>query len=115
LTAAQAVSVTTAAAAVVAYLNSQPSYSQYMTASNVAGVITNTINALSTAFLVTAGSGTTVTDSYYLSISGMIVNNASNGWTIAASSTGGTIANVTTQWAGGTGYKGTVPGYVPPS
>jgi hypothetical protein len=117
LTAGQAATATTAALAALTYLNAQPSFSQYYTATQVAGVITWTVNTLANTFQVTAGSGTTITDQYNLSVSGMIVNNATNGFTISAAVGAGTVSTLTatTQWAGGTGYKGVVPGYVVPS
>lgn len=115
LTTAQAVSVTTAAAAFVAYLNAQPAYSQYMTATNSAGVITHTINALANPFLVTFGTGTTLAGQATVAVSGMVVNNAaSGGWAFTTTTTGGTVSTATTQWVGGTGYKGTIGAYVAP-
>lgn len=115
LTAGQAATATTAALAVLTYLNAQPNFSQYFTATQVAGVITWTVNALANPFQVTFGSGTTVTAQYNLSVSGMIVNNATNGFAVTAAKIGVGTNVVTTQFAGGTGYKGTIPVYVLPS
>jgi hypothetical protein len=114
LTAAQAVSVTTAAAAVVVALNANAAFSKYSTATSALGVVTMTNNALSTPFLVTYGSGSTVTNSFSIGISGLLGNTA-NGFTYTVSATGGTIATLTTNFVGGTGYKGAIPAYVPPS
>lgn len=109
LTAAQAVSVTTAALALLTYLNAQPSFSQYYTASQVAGVVTITVNALSNPFRINFGSGTNETNFFNIGISGMVANSL----TFAASSTGGTISTATNAtFTGGTGYKGIVPGYI---
>lgn len=109
LTSAQAASATTAAAALVAYLNAIPSFSQYFTATNAAGVVTVTVNALSTPFAVNFGSGTTVTAAFLISISGMVANSLS----FAVSATGGSTATAGgATLAGGTGYKGTIPALV---
>lgn len=109
LTTAQAASVTTAAAAVVAYLNSTPAFSTFFTATNAAGVITITVNALSAPFLVTFGSGTTVTGQFSIGISGMIANSLS----VAASAVGGSTATAGgSTFAGGTGYKGLIPAII---
>jgi hypothetical protein len=115
LTAAQAASVTTAAAAVVAYLNAQLSFSNYWIATNVAGVITWTVNALANPWQITFGTNGVLTNQYNLSLSGMIANNASNGLTVTAAVTGVSTNVVTTQFAGGTGYRGSIPVYVVPS
>jgi hypothetical protein len=114
ITAAQAASATTMAAAFVAYLNLQPNFSQYYTATNVAGVISVTVNALANPFFVTwAGGG-----AGYFSVSGMFANTLTttclyipgpsynNG---AIASTGATFANGTTA---GTGYKGLIPAFL---
>lgn len=116
LTAAQAVSATTAALAVLTFLNAQPSFSQYYTATQAAGVITWTVNALANPFQVTFGSAGVLTAQYNLSISGMILNNAAAGGFVVTAAVVGVSTNVvTTQFAGGTGYKGTIPVYVVPS
>jgi hypothetical protein len=116
LTTATAATVTTAAAALVLALNGNAAFFQYMTATNVAGVITMTVNGLSNPYITTlANTGGTWANSYTLSASGMVVNNAASGWTFSTSAVGGTVSTLTTNFAGGTGYKGTIPVYVPPS
>ncbi len=109
LTSAQAASVTTAAAALVAYLNGQPGFSQYFTATNSSGVVTVTVNAAAAPFLVTFGPGIDgqgVASSFYISISGAVGNSL----TFAVSSTGGTTSTAGgAAFTGGTGYKGTAP------
>ncbi len=111
LTTAQAVSVTTAALAVLTYLNAQPSFSQYFTAAQVAGVITITVNALSTPFLVNVGTGTTVAGQFTLGISGMVANSL----TITTGVNGGAGSTSTAgagTFAAGTGYKGIIPALI---
>jgi hypothetical protein len=109
LTAAQAVSVTTAGLALLTYLNAQPSFSKYFIASQVAGVVTITVNALSAPFLINFGTGTTVANAFTIGLSGMV----SNSLTFAVASTGGTISTAgAAVLAAGTGYLGTIPGYV---
>jgi hypothetical protein len=109
LTAAQAVSVTTAAAALVAYLNSQPNFSQYFIASNVAGVVTVTVNSLATPFKINFVIGGLEVGAFSVSLSGMIANSL----TFVVASSGGTISTAGgSTLAGGTGFKGTIPVYV---
>jgi hypothetical protein len=109
LTAAQATSVTTAAAALVAYLNSQTLFSTYFIASNTAGVVTIAVNTLSSPFTYTLGSGTYVASQYSLGLSGVV----GNGLTFSVASTGGTISTAGgASLAGGTGFKGPIPAYV---
>lgn len=109
LTAAQAVSVTTAALALLTYLNAQPSFSKYFTATQVAGVVTIAVNALSTPFAINFGTGTTVANAFNIGLSGMV----SNSLTFAVAATGGSTATAgAANLAAGTGYKGIVPGYV---
>ena len=115
LTVSQAASVTTAAAASVTFLNAQPGYSRYWTATSSAGVITHTVNALATPFLVTFGSGSTLTNSFSISLSGMQGNTASGLPNYTVSVAGVSTITATTQFTGGTGYKGTIPAYVTPS
>lgn len=109
LTSAQATSTTTAAAALVAYLNAQPSFSKFFTASNASAVVTITVNALATPFYVNFGSGSTVTGSFSISLSGSVGNSL----TFATAATGGSTntaggANL----ASGAGFKGTIPAVV---
>jgi len=112
LTSAQAATVTTAALALVTYLNGVPSFSQYFTATQVAGVVTITVNALATPFTVNFGSGTSVYSSFQISISGMVANSL----TFAVSSTGGTVSTAgAANLASGTGYKGVIPAMVVPN
>ena len=115
LTSGQAATVTTAAAALVAYLNGIASFSQYFIATNSAGVVTITVNALATPFKVnTAGGVQSPTfasegSSWSISISGMVANSL----TFAVSSTGGTTSTASgANFAGGTGFKGLLPAWV---
>lgn len=109
LTSGQAASVTTAAAAVVAYLNSQTAFSTFFTASSNLAVVTITVNALASPFLVTFGSGSTVTGSITLSLSGAVGNSI----TISCAATGGSSATAGAgTLANGVGYKGTIPAIV---
>ena len=106
-----AASATTAAAAMVAFLNAQPGFSTYFTAANVAGVITVTVNTASADFLVTFGSGTTVTGQFTIGISGMVANSL----TFASSVTGAggtTFTAGAANFASGTGYLGKVPAII---
>ena len=111
LTTAQAASVTTAALAVLTYLNAQPSFSQYFTATQAAGVITITVNALSTPFLVTYGSGTTVTGQLSIGISGMVANSLTIATSVSAGA-GSTSTAGGANFASGTGYKGLIPALI---
>ena len=114
ITAAQAASVTTMAAAFVAYLNLQANFSKYYTATNAAGVISVTVNATANPFFVTWANGAAA----YFSVSGMFVNvltttaayvpgpNYNNGQiTSAMAATFGAAT-------AGTGYKGLVPAFI---
>ncbi len=113
LTSAQATSVTTAAAALVAYLNAQPSFSAWFTASNVAGVVTVTVNTFSVTnpmlFKVNFGSGSTESSFFTISISGMVANSL----TFAVAATGGSVATAgAATLTGGTGFMGYLPALV---
>jgi hypothetical protein len=118
LTVAAAVSVTTAAAFVTTFLNTLAPFSTtsgYFIATSALGVITITVNALATPWQITFGSNGILQNQYNLALSGMIANNASNGLVVTAAVVGVSTFVVTTQFAGGTGYKGQIPGYVVPS
>jgi hypothetical protein len=113
LTSAQAVSATTAAAALVAYLNAQPSFSAFFTAANAAGVVTVTVNNFSVTspmfFKVNFGSGSTEASFFTISLSGMVANSL----TFAVAATGGSTATAGgANLAGGTGFKGYLPALV---
>jgi hypothetical protein len=109
LTSAQAASVTLAAAALVAFLNAQASFNQYFTATNLAGVVTVTVNGLATPFRVNFGTGANVASSFDISLSGMIANSL----TFAVAATGGSTATAGgANFAGGTGFKGTIPAVI---
>jgi len=115
LTSAQAAPVTTAAQALVAYLNGIPSFSTYFVASNAAGVVTVTVNALATPFRVNTAGGigspsfSVEGSSYSISLSGMV----SNSLTFSVSSTGGTTSTASgANFSGGTGFKGMIPAWV---
>lgn len=112
LTAATAVSVTTAAAALAAALNANALFANpggYYTATPAVGVVTVAVNALSSPFLVTSGSGTYVQGQWTLGLSGMLGNTI----TFACSAVGAsTLTAGGATLAGGTGYKGTVPALI---
>ncbi len=113
LTTAQAVSVTTAAAALVAYLNAQPSFSAWFTASNVAGVVTVTVNNFSVTspmlFRVNYALGGVLGSGFNISLSGMVANSL----TFAVAATGGSTATAgAATLTGGTGFKGYLPALV---
>jgi hypothetical protein len=111
LTAAQATSATTAALALLTYLNAQPNFSQYFTATQAAGVVTVTVNALSTGFAVNFGSGQTVTSSFSIGLSGMVANSLTfAAGVVGAGGTTNTAGGA--NLAGGTGYFGTVPALI---
>ena len=112
LTAAQAVSVTTAALALLTYLNLQPTFNQYFIATQAAGVVTITVNALGTLFRAYYGPGIqgAVTGPFFdIAISGMVANSL----TFAVGVTGVSTATAGgATLAGGTGYKGPIPAYI---
>ena len=115
LNAAQAVSVTTAAAALVAYLNAQTNFALYFTATNSSGVVTVTVNTLASLFTVNFSGGvgapgyTSIASAFQIGISGMVANSLS----FAVAATGGSVATPGgAVLAGGTGYKGPLPAWV---
>lgn len=111
LTAGQAATVTTAALALLTYLNSQTTFSQYFTATQAAGVMTVTVNALGTFFRVYTAAGVQGNPSFFdIALTGMI----SNSLTFAvATVTGATVSTAgAANLAGGTGYKGPIPAFV---
>ena len=106
-----AATATTAAAAMVAYLNATSNFSKYFLATNTAGAITVTVNANSAPFQVTFGSGTNLTGAFYTSISGMVANSL----TFASNVTGAggtTFVATGANFTGGTGYKGLIPAFI---
>jgi hypothetical protein len=109
-----AASATTAAAAMVAFLNAQPSFSQWFIATNVAGVITVTVNALSNSWLVTGGSGLGPNGlgmQFSIGLSGMVANSLT--FACSVTGVGGTAFTAgSTTFASGTGYKGLVPCWI---
>jgi len=109
LTAGQAASVTTAAAAVVAALNANATFATYYTASNAAGVVTVAVNTLSSPFQVTAGSGTYLSGQWSVGLSGTVGNAITFSVSVVGVSTftagGATLA-------GGTGFKGAAPAMI---
>jgi hypothetical protein len=110
LTSAQATSVTTAAAALAAFLNSQPAFSQYFTATSAAGVVTVTVNALATPFQVTYGSGSYVSSQFSIGLSGVVGNSLSFA---VATVSGATVSTASgAAFTGGTGFKGTIPMFI---
>lgn len=106
-----AASATTAAAAMVAYLNSQANFALYFIATNSSGVITVTVNALSSPFQVTYGSGTTLTGVFTLGISGMVANSLTFACSVTGSG-GTTFTAGGANLASGTGYLGIVPAFI---
>lgn len=112
LTTAQATSTTTAATALAAYLNAQPGFTQYYTASSAAAVVTVSVNTLAAPFLVTYGSGIDgqgVSGSFSISLSGIVGNKI----TFVNSATGGsTLTAGASTLASGAGFKGTIPALV---
>lgn len=111
LTAAQAVSVTTAGLALLTYLNAQPGFSQFFIASQAAGVVTITVNALANPFKINFGSGSAETNAFNISLSGMVANSLT--FAVASSAGAGTTSTAgAANLASGTGYLGIVPGYV---
>jgi hypothetical protein len=113
LTPTTAASATTAAAAMVAYLNLQPNFSQYFTAANAAGAITVTVNALSTPFLVTFGAtaanGTLgETGRFFTHISGMVANSLTTASNVTGAG-GTTFVATGSTFTGGTGFTGKIP------
>jgi len=115
LTSGQATTATTAAAAVVAYLNGIASFTQYFIASQSAGQVIVTVNSLATPFKVnTAGGVQSPTfaaegSSWSISISGMVANSL----TFGASATGSSsISGISANFAGGQGFKGLLPAWV---
>jgi hypothetical protein len=114
LTAAQATTVTTAATFLAAQLNGNSAFATYFTAASAAGVVTVTVNALANPFLITYATLGTLTNQFYISISGMVSNSLT--FAVSTTGTGGTVSTAGgATFAGGTGYKGIVPGYVTPS
>ena len=114
---ADAVSATTAGAAIVAFLNAQPSFSQYFIATNVAGAVTVTVNALSTLFMVTGGNGQGyggLAFSYSVGLSGVTANLLTTAGSVTGA--GGTTYSASATTFGGatagTGYKGICPSVV---
>lgn len=109
LTSAQAATTTTAATALAAYLNAQASFSQFFTATSSAAVVTVTVNAAAAPFYVNFGSGSTVTGSFSISLSGVIGNSL----TFACAATGGSTNTAGAgNLASGAGFKGTIPAIV---
>jgi hypothetical protein len=115
LTTAQAVSVTTAAAAFATFLNAQAAFNKFWVAAAVAGVITVTVNTLSAPYHVnfaTGIGGIATANAFDISLSGMLANTLTFavGYTQAGASTGTATAGGAT-FAGGTGFKGTIPAF----
>jgi hypothetical protein len=111
LTAAQATSVTTAALALLTYLNAQPTFSAYFIATQVAGVVTITVNALSTLFRVNYGTGGNIANYFDISLSGMLANSLT--FAVATVAGGGTVSTAgSTTFASGTGFYGYIPALV---
>ena len=114
LNAATAVSATTAGNAITAFLNAQPSFSQYYTATNSAGAVTVTVNALSNPFLVNFGTGSTITGQFNIGVSGVVPNTFSTVGSVTGAG-GTTYSAAATTFGGstaGTGYKGICPAWI---
>lgn len=112
LTTAQAVSTTTAATALAAYLNAQTAFSTFYTATPAAAVVTVAVNTAAAPFLVTYGSGIDgqgVANQFTISLSGIV----GNAITFACAATGGSTNTAgSTTLASGAGFKGTIPALV---
>lgn len=114
LTSAQAVSATTAATALAAALNANPLFSTvngYYIATSALGVVTVTVNTLSTPFLVTSGSGTYVQGQWSIGLSGMVANTLTFACSVSAGA-GSTLTAGGATLAGGTGFKGQIPAFI---
>lgn len=108
LSAADATSVTTAAASLVTACTNDATFSKYYSASNAAGVITVTLNA-GNPFLVTYQLQQSQAGFAFFSTSGTFGNNLS----FAVSAAGGSTATAGgATLTGGTGYKGLCPVFV---
>lgn len=111
LTSTQAGSVTLAAAAFSAYLNTLPAFSQYFIATASVGVVTITVNTLATPFGINFGSGAIETGKFSISLSGMVANSLTFAAGVVGS--GGTaVAASGANFAGGTGFLGMLPVWV---
>ena len=117
LTAADAVSATTAAAAMVAYLNGQTSFNAFFVATNTAGAILVTVVAASPLFRVNYASGIDslpVANYFDISLSGMVANTLTTAASVTGS--GGTTFSFAETTFGadtaGTGFKGYIPAFV---
>ena len=118
LTTAQAVSTTTAATALAAYLNTQPSFTAWFVATSSTNVVTVTVVAatfpgnpmLWNVNFVGPGIGGIVEPNFFkITLSGMIGNSL----TFACAATGGSTNTAgSTTLAGGTGFQGYIPAWV---
>lgn len=126
LTAAQAVSTTTAAAAIVAALTADPVFAQYYTAANAAAVITVTVTATNQFRIGGQGmtqQGSIFGSSWELTTAGTVGNSLALGALVVVTgggtlTAGGGAAGFTgyptgsTLFTGGAGYVGTCPVFV---
>lgn len=106
-----AASATTAGNAIVAFLNAQPGFSQYFTATNTAGAVLVTVNANSAPFLVTFGSGSNLTGQVTFGVSGMLANSLTTAGSVTGSG-GTTYSAGASTFASGTGYFGLVSAFI---
>ena len=115
LNSVSAVSATTAALAILTYLNSQSDFATYFIATQTAGAVHIAVNGASAPWAVTFGSGSNFTGQVTIGLSGMQANllttvgsvTGAGGTTYSAAGTtfgGGTSA--------GTGYKGIIPAFI---
>jgi hypothetical protein len=111
LTTAQAATPAAAATALAAFLNGLASFATFFTAVAAAAVVTITVNANASPFLVNYGTGSVVAGSFSISLSGVVANSLAFG----AGNGGAGTTTVTpggAQFAGGVGFKGTLPIWV---
>lgn len=108
LTSAQAVSATTAATAFVAFLNAQAGFNKYFIATNSAGVVTVTVNALSAPWQVNWASNGTITGYATFGLSGQLANSLT--FVAGVVGSGGTTNTAgAATFTSGAGYKGLLP------
>lgn len=103
---------TTAGAAFAAQLNGTPSFAQFYTVSSTVGVMTVVVNALSNPFLITFGSGSTVTGALSVGLSGSVGNSITFACSASPAPGGTTFVAGGATLTGGTGYKGAIPAFL---
>ena len=99
------------ATAFAAQLNGNAGFAAYYVASAVGAGITVAVNGLSTPFLVTYGTGSTVTNQFSVSLSGSLGNSISFATSVNAPG-GTTFTAGGATLAGGAGFKGYIPAFI---